>query len=103
MSAFGDMVAKDVEAVFLDPDFFASDHQIAGRIVRCVVESDGEARKRPELGLSSAHATVHAMSADLADMEFPAGGTVLVDGDVWVVDSCDIEAGMTVISLSRNE
>lgn len=103
MSAFADLVAGDIAEVFLDGDFFAEEHLVAGRAVPCVAETVEDGQKRPELGLSSARVKLHAREADLSGLDFPPGGTVVVDGDVWVIEGSDSEMGMAVIELSRNE
>lgn len=102
MSAFRDLVSSDVSGVFLDAEYFAEPHAIAGRDVLCVVEADADDRSRPALGIAEARMTVHAAEGDLAGMDFPSGGTVNIDGELWLIDDCERAGGMLALSLLRN-
>lgn len=106
MSAFKDMVAADISAVFLNPDEFGEEHDLDGTICTCVISGDMTekraailpgGRRTPE-GLHGDYLTVCVKTADLE--KIPKQGTNFrVDGKRYTVDTCTEDMGMLTITL----
>ena len=108
MSAFKDAVAADMDAVFLNMDEFAEEHDLNGTVCTCIVESPTR-RERFQLdknheGYGVVHgavAIVHAKKSDVG--EVPAEGERFdLDGEIHYVASCVEHMGMLSIELRAN-
>jgi hypothetical protein len=108
MSAFKDMVAADMDAVFLNLDEFADEHDLNGTVCACIVESPSK-RERFQQGkdyegyevVHGATVTVHAKKSDVG--EVPAEGERFdLDGEIHYVAFCVEHMGMLSIELRAN-
>nr|WP_304097650.1 hypothetical protein [Mitsuokella multacida] len=104
--SFRDMVASDVENVFLNLDEFGEMHDLDGTQCACVIANDATESRMADLhggrrtpdGLYGDCLTVCTRAADLTSV--PKMGTRFkVDGKLYVVDSCSEDAGMLTIVL----
>lgn len=108
MSAFRDMLAADMDKVFLNADEFASEHELNGQTVLCVVQSPTEQEKflqglayRGFEGVHGKTTIVHVKKETVG--EFPAEGEVITfDGEPMLVDSCVDNMGMLSLTLQFN-
>lgn len=106
MSAFKEMVAADISAVFLNLEELGELHNLDGRECACVISSDMTddrkaalpgGRRTPD-GLHGDFMTVCVKTEDLKVV--PKQGTNFkVDGKRYTVDSCTEDMGMLTIVL----
>lgn len=108
MSVFKDMVANDIDAVFLNMDEFAEEHDLNGAICTCIVESPttGERFKtgKDYDGQDAIHgltAIIHVKKADIGEMPVEDQDFSL-DGSYSKVYSCTEHMGMLTIVLKEN-
>lgn len=108
MSAFKDMVAADMDDVFLNMDEFAEEHDLNGIICNCIVESPttkGRFNKGKDYeGQDAMHgltSIIHVKKSDVG--EIPSEGELFsLDGSYAEVDSCVEHTGMLTIYLREN-
>ena len=108
MSAFRDMAAADMDAVFLNMDEFAEEHDLNGTVCACIVESP-TARERFQQGkeydgygtVHGESVTVHARKSDVGEMP-TEGERFDVDGKIYLAESCTEHMGMLEIRLKSN-
>ena len=111
MSAFKDMVAADMDSVFLDADEFAEEHNLNGTDCICVVESPTTGKTLTNKGngekykgydaVHGAMATIHVKKADIGEMPVEDQDFSL-DGEIFIVDTCVEHMGMLTIGLKAN-
>ena len=108
MSAFKDMVAADMDAVFLNMDEFAEEHDLNGTICTCIVESPTTEerfnRGKDYEGQDAVHgltAIVHVKKSDIGEMP-SEGESFSLDGSYSEVHSCTEHMGMLTIRLREN-
>lgn len=102
MSAFKDMVEKDIYGTFLNLDEFAEWHAVAGKRIRCVVDSDildGRAAA-DNYGVAENNLVLYAKNQDLPSRQ-PAGQVMNVDGSQYIIMSWKDAMGMSEIELSE--
>ena len=108
MSTFKDIIAADMDAVFLDMDEFAEEHDLNGTVCTCIVESpttEERFKKGKDYdGQDAMHgltAIVHVKKSDIEEM--PSEGQIFtLDGSFSLVDSCTEHMGMLTITLKEN-
>ena len=110
MSGFQDMVAADIDGVFLNLEEFAEKHDLNGTECNCIIQdvANGNA-------LSTGDSTLHAyplvygnrklVNVKKSDLlEVPVNDqTFYVDGKLYLVESCDDDMGMLTIILIAND
>ncbi len=104
--SFRDMVAADVENVFLNPEEFGETHDLNGVTCTCVIANDAtydrEARlkdgKRTPDGLHGDYLTVCVRKSDLQRVP-KQGDNFKVDKKRYTVDSCADDMGILTITL----
>ena len=108
MSAFKDMVAADMDSVFLNADEFAEEHDLNGTICTCIVESpttqERFKRGKDYEGQDAVHgltAIIHAKKSDIGEMP-QEGQFFSLDGSYSEVYSCTEHKGMLTIELREN-
>lgn len=100
MSWFKDMVARDALTVFMNMEEFAEVHEINGRRLRCIIDTN-EADTAPSLyeGVYTLLTTVYVLSSE---MRAPAVDEILtIDGVIFVVKHVSDEDGLIVIKAER--
>ena len=100
MSRFKDMVARDALTVFMNMEEFAEVHEINGRRLRCIIDTN-EADTAPSLyeGVYTLLTTVYVLSSE---MRAPAVDEILtIDGVIFVVKHVSDEDGLIVIKAER--
>ena len=108
MSAFKDMVAADIDDVFLDMEEFAEEHDLNGTTCICVVQGvttrDAFQQSEKYDGYDVVHGAtnvVHVKKTDLGEM--PVEGEIFkLDGEIFYVDSCAENMGVLTINLRAN-
>ena len=100
MSGFKDMVARDALTVFMNMEEFAGLHEINGRRLRCIIDTN-EADTAPTMyeGVYPQLTTVNVLSTE---MRAPAVDEILtIDGVIFVVKHVSDEDGLIVIKAER--
>ena len=100
MSRFKDMVARDALTVFMNMEEFAEVHEINGRRLRCIIDTN-EADTAPSLyeGVYTLLTTVYVLSSE---MRAPAVDEVFtIDNVMFVVKHVSDEDGLIVIKAER--
>ena len=100
MSRFKDMVARDALTVFMNMEEFAEVHEINGRRLRCIIDTN-EADTAPTMyeGVYTLLTTVYVLSSE---MRAPAVDEILtIDGVIFVVKHVSDEDGLIVIKAER--
>ena len=100
MSWFKDMVARDALTVFMNMEEFAGLHEINGRRLRCIIDTN-EADTAPAMyeGVYTLLTTVYVLSSE---MRAPAVDEILtIDGVIFVVKHVSDEDGLIVIKAER--
>ncbi|WP_074008654.1 hypothetical protein [Duodenibacillus massiliensis] len=100
MSRFKDMVARDALTVFMNMEEFAEVHEINGRRLRCIIDTN-EADTAPSLyeGVYTLLTTVYVLSSEI---RAPAVDEVFtIDNVMFVVKHVSDEDGLIVIKAER--
>ena len=100
MSRFKDMVARDALTVFMNMEEFAEVHEINGRRLRCIIDTN-EADTAPSLyeGVYTLLTTVYVLSSEI---RVPAVDEVFtIDNVMFVVKHVSDEDGLIVIKAER--
>ena len=100
MSRFKDMVARDALTVFMNMEEFAEVHEINGRRLRCIIDTN-EADTAPSLyeGVYTLLTTVYVLSSEI---RAPAVDEVFtIDNVMFVVKNVSDEDGLIVIKAER--
>lgn len=100
MSRFKDMVARDALTVFMNMEEFAEVHEINGRRLRCIIDTN-EADTAPSLyeGVYTQLTTVYVLSSEI---RAPAVDEVFtIDNVMFVVKHVSDEDGLIVIKAER--
>ena len=108
MSVFKDMVAEDMDAVFLNLEEFAEEHDLNGTACSCIVESPTSTSQLKQgkdyEGYDVVHgitAIIHVKKADLGEMPVEDQDFTL-DGEMFQVDNCVEHMGMLTLTLRAN-
>lgn len=99
--SFRDVVADDIEKVFLNEAEFAEEHEIDGTKVVCVVtqESDlGTIKNGKLLGNVEADCVVRGKADDLL---YDSQSVVNLDGREYLVDKVETAMGVTELYLKQ--
>lgn len=110
MSGFKDMVASDIESVFLNQDEFAEDHNLNGTVCKCILQdvsvmedlSIDKQMSQSYPGLYGSRLLINCKTTDLPEVPV-TDQRFRVDGELYVVESCDNDMGMLTIQLVANE
>lgn len=103
MSAFKDMVARDLDAVFLNVDEFAELHMVEGKEIPVVMDDDRltTLKKGQILGLVEADMLLMGKVSDFpSDME--PGRLLNVDGRELIVSKSSRDMGLIEAALRQN-
>ena len=103
MSAFKDMVARDLDAVFLNVAEFAELHMVEGKEIPVVMDDDRltTLKKGQILGLVEADMLLMGKVSDFpADME--PGRLLNVDGRELIVSKSSRDMGLIEAALRQN-
>lgn len=103
MSTFKDMVARDLDAVFLNVDEFAELHMVEGKEIPVVMDDDRltTLKKGQILGLVEADMLLMGKVSDFpADME--PGRLLNVDGRELIVSKSSRDMGLIEAALRQN-
>lgn len=103
MSAFKDMVARDLDGVFLNVDEFAELHMVEGKEIPVVMDDDRltTLKKGQILGLVEADMLLMGKVSDFpADME--PGRLLNVDGRELIVSKSSRDMGLIEAALRQN-
>lgn len=101
MNDFKQIIANDIDRVFLNVNEFAEMRMIEGTPVRCAFIEDilNEKSGGTEFGVHNAEACIMAKCADMPTRK-GYGSCLNVDGVDYTVISWSEEAGITTIMLS---
>ena len=101
MESFRELVARDIEEIYLDGEAFASLHIVDGKEIICVCDEDSYADRASELGITSEGMRLFAESGDLGD-ERRAGDVMAVDGKLYAVEEWQEDMGVATVTLRSN-
>ncbi len=108
MSAFKDYLKSDVKTVFLNPEEFGEEHDVNGKTVVCLIDTDeldqasiySDARRLE--GVFSDTKTLYVALEDLG--KIPVRGQILsIDGSLHLVRSVSDEHGMLAVKIEEHE
>ena len=103
MSAFKDMVARDLDITILNTDEFAELHMVEGKEIPVVMDDDRltTLKKGQILGLVEADLLLMGKESDFpADME--PGRLLNMDGRELIVSSSGTDMGLIEVALRQN-
>lgn len=97
---FKEMVATDLDNVFLNPNEFGEEHEVEGSIVICIIDNDLLQKKQEGTYyvLTDAEKRLLAKSEDLPSSK-GYGDTLMVDGIPYIVQSWEEDMGLTTVTL----
>ena len=100
MSAFKDMVASDIDSVFLNLDELGEEHEIDGNIITCIIDEDGllDRQGGATWAVGQSSKTLYAKCDDLPDRK-GYGSELMVDGVPYMINTWYENSGMATISL----
>jgi len=102
MSAFQEMVASDIDNVFLNLDEFGEKHKIDRATITCCLQ-DAELNAVNNLRfMSESTLRMYAREADLPKRRNP-GQTVHIDGVGHTVVTWKVEMGMVIAEFTHEE
>jgi len=102
MSAFKDMVANDIESVFLNLDEFADKHLWDGKELVCVVDDDTMIEKySAEFDLLPKGSHLVYASAASFEKRPQVSSVVRFDKIIYTIDEIEEQMGMYRIFLAR--
>ena len=101
MSAFKDAIAKDIKSVFINMDEFAYEHDLNGKMVRCVVDKDVVDGAKgtvanPLYGVFLSAITIYVDAKDM-DSKPVEGELLSLDKKRYRVRNVSVEDGILVI------
>lgn len=102
MSKLKDYLSSDLDT-FLNTDEFAETHDIDGRQVDCVIDSDILKGIQPAVdGVYASNILLYVKLSDI--VERPVVRQHLrLDGELYLVTDCNLVGGMLEITLEANE
>lgn len=98
MSAFHDMVARDIQDVILNLDEFASMHFVEGAEIPCVLQDEELQALDPSVSLGNTGLTLYAATQDLPARR-ATGSALDVDGVIYTVSSWTERMGLSTVKL----
>lgn len=110
MSGFKNLVARDIENVFLNIDEFAEEHNLNGTTCKCILQdvsvAEGlyidEQMSQSYPRLYGSRLLVNCKTAALPEVPV-TDQNFRVDGKLYIVESCDNDMGMLTIQLIAND
>lgn len=110
MSGFGDMVADDIDGVFLNQDEFAELHNLNGTECMAIVQdvSNGNGLSIGD-GITQTYPIIYGnkkqVNCKKSDLpEVPVNGQAFyLDEKLYLVDTCTDDMGMLTINLIAND
>lgn len=102
MSWFKDLVAADVNSVFLNLEEFAEEHEINGVRSRCIIDKNinSDPSIASALGVYSNTFTVYVPATDMKPPKVES--FLKIDGSRHAVQSVSVEEGILVIVCEEN-
>lgn len=99
MSAFQDLVKKDLD-IFFNPDEFGEEHNIDGKTVVCVVDDQTyrDRKNGAEFAIAQSTVFLFAKSKDLPTRREP-GEELRLDGVPYTIETWDEDMGVSSVSL----
>ncbi len=99
MSAFQDMVKKDLD-IFFNPDEFGEEHNIDGKMVVCVIDDQTywDRKNGAEFAIAQSTVFLFAQSKDLPTRREP-GEELRLDGVPYTIETWDEDMGVSSVSL----
>lgn len=103
MSAFKDMVARDLDITILNTDEFAELHMVEGKEIPVVMDDDRltTLKKGQILGLVEADMLLMGKVSDFPD-DMEPGRLLNVDGRELIVTKANKDMGLIEAALSQN-
>lgn len=100
MSAFKDLVASDIDSVFLNLDDFGEEHDVDGKSIICVIDEYGmlEQQGGAVAAVGQSTMNLYAKSEDLPDRK-GYGAELMVDGIPYTVNTWYENMGMSTVNL----
>ena len=110
MSGFKDMVAADIDNVFLNTGEFAEEHNLNGTVCNCILQDESvmeglsinQQMSQSYPGLYGSRLLANCKTADLPEVPV-TDQPFRVDGRLYIVESCANDMGMLTIQLIAND
>ena len=110
MSGFKEMVAADIEKVFLNLDEFGEEHNLNGTTCICILQDESvvedlsidQQMSQSYAGLFGSRVLVNCKASDLPEVPV-TDQSFRVDGKLHIVESCANDMGMLTIQLIAND
>lgn len=99
-----DLIASDIDDVFINTDDFCDAHTIEGKTINCSIDNDEMARLRggEEFGVGESVLRIFAKTSDLLDAGLVYkgyGSHIEVDGRIYTVTDWIENMGMTEVHM----
>lgn len=103
---FKQLIADDIHDVFLDASEFATEHDINGQQILCVIDEDiskqrGSRQAEDYDGIYARQLTLFIAESDLGYRP-EREQKISVDGEWYMVIDCAVSSGMLEIELGAN-
>ncbi len=100
MAGLKDLVAKDIDRVFLNLNDFGTEHDVEGKSIICVIDEDGlqDRQGGAEMAVGQSTMTLYAKREDLPDRK-GYGAELMVDGIPYIINTWRESIGMTIVNL----
>lgn len=98
--SFKDLVASDIDSVFLNLNEFGEEHTIDGEIVTCIIGEDDMLDRQggAVAAVGQSIMTIYAKTEELPNRK-GYGSELMVDGIPYVIDTWEENMGMATIKL----
>ena len=100
---FKDMVAADIAATFINPDYFGEPYRVEGKTILIVVDND-ELKERQggqDLAVAESATLFYAKVSDLPPRKAP-GSSLNINGRECIIDDWKEDMGMATVVLREN-
>ena len=99
-----ELIASDIDNVFINTDDFCSEHIIEGKTIKCSIDNDEMSALSggEEFGTGESVLRIYAKTEDLSDAELKYmgyGSHIEVDGNIYMVTDWCENMGMTEIYM----
>lgn len=95
-----EMIERDRDEVFLNPDDFAEEHLVDGKKIKISLDSDTTSAKAQAVGVDAAIIKVFAKAEDLPKQRAP-GQSLNLDGKEYIIFDWTLNFGIVEITLGQ--
>lgn len=103
---FKEQMAKDVGAVFLNPNEFGETHVVNGKEMVIIIDNNEQIEREKRVGQSTGGIYANQKLVYVAAVDFgelpKQGSKMLLDGEIYLVDDAIAEGDVYSITISAN-